>query len=129
MIRTFILPSIKEKVELPLSENLLKSFKDETADIICVSSIQQINMAMKSQWYMVLYENEWLPEDLFKIIIYFTEHTTSDSLVLYKKTTSNEFTKSPRVFRNWVQLRHDKLMPICSLLKYEHLLDKFMLGK
>lgn len=128
MIRVFVLPCRLATVELPLSEKFLKSFGGNRPDIVCVGSIQQINMAVKTSWYMVLYENEWLSDGLYQIIEHFTENTSSDALVLFKKISDEKAAKSPRVFRRWVQLRHDQLMPAHSLISYEHLLDQFMFG-
>jgi len=143
MLTVFILESSKGKDIQKLKEsfaNTMASFSHIQPDvkvpgIDCVFNlvqrIGQINSTIKEgDWFMVLYDNEYIDPSLLKSLPTFMSHTEFDVYVIMKRTLGNkglETTQAPRLFQSTLMLQPDSLLPIREDIQSERILNGWIL--
>jgi len=120
MLTLFILKSGDPNADY---EKLINSFDHMTPDVVFVGDIRAINISKKQNWYIVMYDNEIIDQNLMEALPVYLEHSTSDVVVLFKRNELDEVTTSPRLFRKDVCLREDCLLPDDKGLKFDRALD------
>lgn len=117
----FILVTTEENRSI---KKTLNSLEDIDHEYIIVGSIDKINNSeRKTDWYLVLYDNEFLSLDLssaLKSIL--TMNVPFDALIFLEKY-NGKFYQSPRLFKNHVKLRENSLLPENCSTKMERILD------
>jgi len=119
MLSLFILPSGRENAN---PEKTFKSLHGLVKRVKFVSSIDSINLYRKStDWYGVLYDNEYVDADLKVGIEMAFQFPVVDFFVLCKRDIGKDlmsvFTKCPRLFRKHVLLQENTLLPLQLGLK------------
>lgn len=122
MLTLFILKSGDPKAD---SNALLKSFNHMAPDIVFAGSIKVISdfPDMRTKWYIVMYDNEKLDQNLMEALPVYLEHSKSDVVVMFKIDENDEVTTAPRLFRKDVILRENCLLPRDKSLKFDRALD------
>ena len=114
-------------------EQTIKSFHNTKGEpfferVIDVENIEHIidlraEYVDDSDWYCVMYDNEYISEGIqFALPMYFAS-TVADVLI-FMKNESGYITQSPRMFRKHVELKGESLMPSEDQgLKYTRVMD------
>ena len=90
-----------------------------------IGDINEINETNhKTDWYLVLYDNEYLSYDLGKAVESILKMEISfDALIFLQKDTDGKFYQSPRLFKQHVRLAKGCLLPEDRSIKMERILD------
>ena len=104
----------------------IESFKHEDVeltDVIFIDKLSDIDYGMiKSDWWIVLYDDEWIDPRLLEAMIVGSKCERFDVFVFYKIDKDVKVTICPRMFRNSVRIEKDFLYPILPV-NMETLLD------
>lgn len=105
---------------------LLESVKSLNPDIIFLKEAD-FSKIPKTKWKMFLYDNEYLSDELLEALLSYLENKHSwDFMKIYKKDKKQAFSISPRLFRSYVQICSDCIMPLNIYLSNETILDGFI---
>jgi hypothetical protein len=90
-----------------------------------VESIEEINNSdKKTDWYLVLHDNEYLSLDLKEAVKnILTMDISFDALIFLQKDTDGKFYQSPRLFKKHVRLKKNSLLPEDDSMKMVRILD------
>jgi len=97
-------------------EKLKESFGDLPVTFFVVQQVKQINAFQKeTDWYMVLFDNEYLDKKLLNVLPTFMAQDNLRLLLIQKKFWDAEgntaVDESPRMFRKDVVLEDNSTMP------------------
>lgn len=103
-------------------------------DVTCISEINYLDK--QNPWYFVIYDNEFLSEDLADSLQTYIELGTEQFYTMYRICLiDNDLTKSkisvaPRMFRKDIKLLNNCLCPECGFPvgRSNHVLDGFIRG-
>jgi len=90
------------------------------------TTYEDINKHHKDgDWYMVIYDNEYIDEDVQFAIPVFIDCEDYDCLILHRFKVNNKHEKSPRIFRKHLKLQPNSLFPAFQEggIAYETVLD------
>lgn len=131
MITLFILKSGEKQASFL---KLINSFEPKTTKAShYVNTCQQINeMKCDTDWFGVFYDNEILSKGLRKAIPLFIDfYKGCDSFILFKLIKDDGVNirafRSPRLFKKGIVIPEDSLLPEDRSIKYEAILDGFLL--
>jgi len=130
MLTLFVVDSTGVPV---LNDNIkaITSFRDMPHEIFRVKNYFEINKKEKTApWYGVIYDNEYIEEELYASLEYFFKLCTADVLVIMKKIQDEgelRVFKSPRFFRQHVRLQENSLLPTDNDLQFETILNGWIL--
>lgn len=115
----FILQSGKFNAKLDKTK---KSVDDYITSATFCKTIQEINDLVTGvtkpvwrdvqDWYMVLYDNEYIDPLLKAILPIELAKSLADSIILYKVDNLRKTTKAPRIFKKDIVLRPNSLLPL-----------------
>ena len=122
MLTVFILTTTEPNRSVTKTLNSMDNIPIEFRS---VESIKEINDdRFKTDWYMVLFDNEYLSYDLRKALEKILQMDIQfDVLVFVKKTNDDKMYQSPRLFKKHVNLAKDSLLPADRSIKIERILD------
>ena len=124
MITLFIIQSCADAKNPSIT---IKSFDGMIAESHCVASFVEINEHFKSnEWYAVIYDDEHIDEPLNEGLKVFIKHSNADALILLKLCDKRAY-KCPRLFKRNVTLMGDKLLPQNKNIKFETVLNGWLL--
>lgn len=89
------------------------------------------NTKKETDWYAILYDNEYVDDMLSEAIPIFLEQCKADVLVFYRKKNKKLAVvhKCPRIFRKDVRLKFNSLMPVQPELVFETVLNGWLLER
>jgi hypothetical protein len=134
MLDVFILTTSSPNKD---SQKTIKSFNSDSCVFHNVNCIDIINTIEKQHdWYFVIYDNEYLSEELQEVIQIYMEKGQESFYTMYRLfLVDNDIAKSkvsvaPRLFKKKVKLLNNCLFPECGFPvdKANHVLDGFILG-
>lgn len=109
MLTLFIVKSGQPEADPKKSED---SFGEVVSKVIHAATLEEVNShEVKTPWYGICYDNEQADEGLEVSLKIFLTHSDADVLIIYKRLTKQDMSKSPRLFRQNVRVRPDCLMP------------------
>ena len=124
MITLFIIRSCADPKD---PKKTIESFFEVVDDLWLLNSIDDVNAKeKKNEWYGVMYDNEIIDEPLNEGLKVFIEQCDADVLILMAKV-GDKIYKSPRLFRRNVLLNKGSLMPEGKDLKFETVLNGWVL--
>ena len=130
MLTLFVLDS----TGAPIFEDNIKaitSFGELPHKIFRVKNYFEVNKKEKTTpWFGVIYDNEYIEEELQASLEYFFEFCTADILIVMKKIQDEgevRIFKAPRFFRQNVKLQEDSLLPADEGLQFETILNGWIL--
>lgn len=131
-LTVFILKSGRKQTDI---EKLTMSIPDSIhARYVTIDRLSVIDdYKPETEWYMVLYDNEFISPSLAKSLHVYMHHDFDFYIIMkriYNDDGNMEVTQSPRLFRKPVKLSRDSLMPINSeKLKSERIMDGWILDE
>ena len=101
----------------------LRNKEIELKDIIFIDKLTDIDYGMiKSDWWIVLHDDEYIEDRLIPAIIMGSKCDRYDAFSFYKRDKEHKVTLCPRMFRKGVKLESEFLYPIMPV-RIETLLD------
>ena len=104
----------------------VKSFRHEDIelkDVIFIDKLTDIDYGMiKSDWWIVLSDDEWIDPRLLDAMIMGSKCEQFDAFSFYKVDKEKKVTICPRMFRRGIRIEQDRLYPVLPV-KMETLLD------
>jgi len=106
-------------------QKLCESLNPLVASIVAVGKTWDINNMIKdSDWYLVMFDNEFVSPDLRDAIKIIVETDPDyDYFIFMEKTWEGKVFQSPRMFRRDVRLQRDSFLPEDKTLRCERILD------
>ena len=106
-------------------EKTLKSMSGLYDEVYFIDNINKINDYKKEHtWYLVLYDNEFVNADLKEAIDSILKmKVTLDAIIFLEIYPDDSMFQSPRMFKRYVSLKHDSLMPLDNFSNLERILD------
>jgi len=96
-------------------------------DIIFIDKLSDMNYGkIKSDWWIVLHDDEKIEDRLLEAMIIGSESENYDVFSFYKVDCDGKITICPRMFRKHVRIEQDRLYPILPV-KMETLLDGWVM--
>lgn len=125
MITLFVVQSAADAKD---TWQTIDSFDDMASEVHEVASLSEINSTDRvNDWYAVIYDDEHVNEELLEGLKVFADHTDADVLILFRLKDDKLF-RSPRLFRRHITLREDCLMPEQEGIKFETVLNGWILS-
>lgn len=108
----FIKRSKSENANLGQTINSFKHDDIVLKEIIYIDNLFEINYGnIKTEWWMVIYDNEIIDPKLLEVIPFFVKFDVHDTFVLYRSDLDGKITYCPRLFKNWITTHKDYLYP------------------
>ena len=122
MLTLFILKTSEENKSVKETFQSLEGIDHEGC---LVKNIEEINNSEKNtDWYLVLYDNEYLSVDLKEAVKnILTMDIPFDALIFLQKDLVGKFYQSPRLFKKHVRLKENSLLPEDDSMKMVRILD------
>lgn len=133
-ITIYILPSDKHSgIDCNFAKESLKTVRSVSSIAKHVKLLKNRNIAAeskncKTKWWMYLFSDEIVPEELTTAIQVFAFTDKWDYFVLLRKYGEQHFGFSPRLFKSGVEIEEGKMIPKNIEAPHERILNGYIIN-
>jgi hypothetical protein len=122
MLTLFVLPSYSDKANYNATIQSFDGIVDFTYKVKNNDEINQLRCGTH-KWFCVLFDDEYIDENLRAALSVFVKHYQGDILVFYKIDGKGIMSRCPRLFKNYVEIQKDCLLPTSEGYQFENVLN------